>query len=99
MSLSGLDSFDSILAMVVFMAACGALPTEDERRNMTRGEFVYAWFYRFLNNVCINVRAMPGVPQLGIRERKESTTSDARGNVARTASETTAVVMPESQEK
>lgn len=52
----GKEEFRVLLIAGVFMAGVGALPSEEERRHMTMGEFAYAWLYRFLQNVCMNVR-------------------------------------------
>lgn len=83
----GFDSFDTLLVMIVFMAAVSALPTEEERLSMTFAQFSYAVFYRFLQNVCINVRNSN--TSLGAMSRRvESTTSDAHGNVSKVATET-----------
>ena len=72
------------------MAFVAALPTESERKAMGPKDFTYAVFYRFLQNVCINVRAVN--PALGAESRKlEASTSDARGNVTHVATETTSV--------
>jgi hypothetical protein len=85
------DNFDTILVFMVFMSVVAAMPGEEERKSMTRGEFWYAVYYRFLNNLCINVKAIN--PSLGALSQKVDTIrSDSQGNREHSITETATVV-------
>jgi hypothetical protein len=88
-----MDNFDTILGFVIFMAFVAAFPSEEERKAMAGSDFAYAVFYRFLNNVCINVKTLnPSFGALNLRTQVD--TADGRGNATRRTTETSVVSAP-----
>lgn len=84
-----MDNLDTLLAFALFMAFVGALPDEHERENMTFQQFSYAVFYRFLQNACINVRAVS--PSASAVSRKIETQESANGSASRTIETSTSI--------
>ncbi len=87
-----MDNLDALLAFALFMAFVGGLPSEAERAQMTFGQFLYALFYRFLQNACINVKSV--VPALGVTQRVESVSTDGHGGASKTTVQTVATAAP-----
>lgn len=81
-----MDNLDTLLFYALFMAFVGALPTEDERKAMTFGDFVYAVFTRFLHNASMNIGAVNS--RLGMFSKDSSVIKDSTGTVASRVIET-----------
>ena len=73
-----MDSFDVILAVVLFMCLVAALPSPEEIVGLKPWIVPYVVFYRFLQQICINARALPGVGGIvqQVEQTRTTTTSD-----------------------
>lgn len=87
------DSINSILYVVGGISIASGMPHPSTLKRQSG--FLFFWYSWIFSAAQAFAQNASRIPSLGaISQRSESTTTDARGNVAHVATETTAVAPP-----